>query len=158
MLHICQQYCSFWTKKKILKRYFLKKDIATSNQDFLFRPLYFVLNLSIHICSLCFLNCSLLLTFSKIVTSMSDSWCPGRLKCCPVAFERCLFVMYPLCSAILSWRLLWLSPMYCTGHFLHPIQYTIFLVWQFTWSVISAVKFMAVALTFAKLSPSPNSS
>ena len=38
--------------------------------------------------------------------------------------------------------------MYCIQHFLHCMQYTIFLVWQLTCCSICAVKFVAVALIF----------
>ena len=51
-------------------------------------------------------------------------------------------------SATLSCRLLSYSPMYCTGHFLHHIQYTLFFVWQSTCCVISAVNLEAATLTF----------
>ena len=118
----------------------LKKEIAISNfylQLFLFSPLYFVLNFSIHICSLCFLNwASIFLIFSRTVTSICDKLCPGRLKCSPVVLFVIELKMYPLCSEIRSCKLLWLSPMYCILHFLHEIQYTILLVWQFTWGGI----------------------
>ena len=108
-----------------------------------------VLKVSIHICSLCFLNCgSSLNIFSIIETSMSANLCPGRLKCSPVALCLSALVMYPLCSEILSTKLLCVSPIYCILHFLHCIQYTIFFVWQLTCCSISAVKTEAVALTF----------
>ena len=106
---------------------FLKKELQLAVQDFLFSPLYLVLKVSIHICSLCFLNCgSSLNIFSIIETSMSANLCPGRLKCSPVALCLSALVMYPLCSEILSTKLLCVSPIYCILHFLHCIQYTIF--------------------------------
>ena len=146
MLLTCQLKFDFCTKKRFSV---FKKDIATSNYVFLLRPLYLVLKLSIHICSLCFLyRGSSFHIFSKTVTCMSDNLCPGKLKCSPVALLIIEFEIYPLCSAILSCKVLWVSPMYCTGHLLQSIQYTMFLVWQLTCSVISAVWFVAVALTF----------
>ena len=51
------------------------------------------------------------------MTSKCAKLCPGRLKCSPVVLFFTELEMYPQCSAILSCRLLWLSPMYCTLHF-----------------------------------------
>ena len=78
----CQQVIVSVLKRK---KYYLKKQLQLAIQDFLLSPLYLVLTLSIHILSLVFLYCvSLLIIFSKIVTSMSEILCPGKLKWYPV--------------------------------------------------------------------------
>ena len=63
----------------------LKKLLQLAIHVFLFIPLYLVLNCSMNIDSLVFLNWgSLLKTFSRMVTSISEMAWPGRLKCSPV--------------------------------------------------------------------------
>ena len=101
-----------------------------------------------YILSLCSLNCLLgLWTFSIIVIVISLMLCPFWLKCSPVALFLTLFLMYPRCSEKRSCNVLYVWPIYCWGHFLHPTLYTTFLVWQLTLAFISIEKLLWVAFT-----------
>ena len=97
-----------------------------------------MLNLLIHIFSLCFLYCGFVLnTFSKMVMGISLSLWPTSLKCLPVAFVKILFFTYPLCSAKRSFKVLLVSPIYYWGHLLHPSKYIIFERTQLTLVLMS---------------------
>ena len=114
----------------------------------MFNPLYFVFILSMKNFSLSFLTAgSELKIFSKIVTFMSETLWPFWLKCSPVALLIFWLTAYPLCSLNLFCKVRSLSPMYCTVHLSQVIQYSMFLVWQFTCLFISTLKFVAVDLT-----------
>ena len=115
---------------------------------FLFIPLYFVLNFLMKSSSLSFLTKgSWLWTFSNTVTFISLMWCPGRLKWAPVAFDRCLFVTYALCSLNLSWRVRSDSPIYCILQCWQKMQYIIFCDLQLTEVLMSIFVLFDVALT-----------
>ena len=113
---------------------------------FLFIPLYFVWNFLMKWLSLTSnIMGSFDFTFSTIDIFISASWCPGLLKCSPVALSTLLFLMYPLCSFVLNSCVFSVSPMYCS---LHLLQYTTFLVWQLTSLSISWVNLLAVDFIF----------
>ena len=115
---------------------------------FLLIPLYFVLNFLIKSSSLSFLTKgSWLWTFSKIVTFMSLMLCPGRLKWAPVAFVRCLFVTYALCSLNRSCRVRSDSLIYCILQCSQNMQYIIFFDLQLTEVLMSIFVLFDVALT-----------
>ena len=119
------KWCSIPKRnRKMINCPIKNKTIAISKcQVFLFIPLYLVLNFSIYMLSLAFLNCgSWLLTFSIIVTFMLWILWPFLLKCWPVALLRCWLATYPLWSENLSCNVLSVSPMYCSLHTSHSTQ------------------------------------
>ena len=103
-----------------------------------------VSNCEIRSFSLCFLYASVLyFTFSRIVTFMSDTLCPGRLKWYPVALFVCLLFTQPLCCVNLVLKLCSVSPMYLSLHlsFWHSIKQQIFELSQLTFPVMCHVLF-----------------
>ena len=80
-------------------------------------------------------------TFSSINTFMSLSVWPEWLKRNPVGWFICLLLTYHLCSCILSFNFLWLSPIYWSLHwsFWHSTRYTMLLDSQLTLSLIKKI-------------------
>ena len=119
---------------------------------FLLSPLYLVLNFRMNKSSLSFLtNGSRLWTFSKIVTFISLTLWPERLKWNPVAFPKCLLITYALCSLNRSCKDLSVSPMYCILQFWQDMQYTILVDLQVTAAFMSTIVLLDDAFTLLQI-------
>ena len=96
-------------------------------------PLYPVLNKLMNIFSLSFLNASSgERIFSRMITCMSLTQCPLRLKWAPVAWSSILFRTYPLCCPKRVARDFPVSPIYCMPQCRQVMQYITLHDWQVT--------------------------